>query len=137
MPANNTTYLITAARRRHEFTRAKTIKTLRELDQAGTPITFELIARTAAVSRSWLYTQPDIRTEIQRLRATTRRAPSSPVPDAQRSSDASLLRRLETANQRNRHLTEENQRLRRQLAETLGHLRTTRQPHPSITIPPP
>ena len=73
MPADNTVHLITAAHHRHELTRAKAIRALRELDQAGTPITFELVARTADVSRSWLYSQPDIRDQIQRLRCPASR----------------------------------------------------------------
>ncbi|WP_372412276.1 DUF6262 family protein [Streptomyces luteireticuli] len=67
MRADNSAHLALSARQRHELTRAKTIKTLRELDTAGTPVTFEAVARTAQVSRSWLYTQPDIRAEIERL----------------------------------------------------------------------
>jgi hypothetical protein len=125
MRPDNTQHLVTAAKRRHELTRAKAIRALRELDRAGTPVTFETLARTADVSRSWLYTQPDIRTEIQRLRDTTRRASSTPIPATQRASDSSLLRRLQTANERNRTLAEENQRLRRQLAQALGQRRTT------------
>jgi hypothetical protein len=125
MRPDNTQHLVTAAKRRHELTRAKAIRALRELDRAGTPVTFETLARTADVSRSWLYTQPDIRAEIQRLRDTTRRASSTPIPATQRASDSSLLRRLQTANERNRTLAEENQRLRRQLAQALGQRRTT------------
>jgi hypothetical protein len=45
------------------------------------------------------------------------------VPEHHRSSDASLLRRLEAANARNRQLTEDNQRLRRRLAQALGRFR--------------
>jgi hypothetical protein len=41
----------------------------------------------------------------------------------QRSSDASLLKRPEAAHQRNRRLYDENDELRRQLAEVLGRLR--------------
>jgi hypothetical protein len=123
MRPDNTQHLITAAKRRHELTRAKAIRALRELDRAGTPVTFETLARTAQVSRSWLYTQPDIHTEIRRLREATQRAPSPPVPTRQRASDASLLRRLQTANQRNHALAEENRRLRRQLAQALGQRR--------------
>jgi hypothetical protein len=47
MRANNTAAIITAAQRRHALTRAKAIQALRKLDHAGTPITFETIARTA------------------------------------------------------------------------------------------
>jgi hypothetical protein len=136
MPADNTAHLVTAARRRHELTRAKAIRALRELAQAGTPATFELVARTAEVSRSWLYSQPDIRAEIQQLRDMNRRAPSSPIPTVQRASEASLLQRLQATGKRNRELTEENRRLRRQLAEALGQLRTPGRPRSSITIGP-
>jgi Family of unknown function (DUF6262) len=78
MRADNTEQLITAARRRHEFTRSKTIRALRELDDSGTMITFETVARKAQVSRSWLYTQPDIRAEIERLRASAAGRPPPP-----------------------------------------------------------
>ena len=89
MRADNTANLITAASQRHELTRSKAIRAIRELDAAGTAVTFESVARAARVSRSWLYTQPDIRAEIQRLRDLGRRAPSTPVPAHHRSSDAS------------------------------------------------
>ncbi len=115
--------LVAAARRRRELTRAKAIRALRELDRAGTPVTFEAVARHAEVSRSWLYAQPDIRAEIQRLRHATHRAPSPSIPTSQRTSDASLLARLQSALERNQELAEENQRLRRQLAHALGDRR--------------
>jgi hypothetical protein len=98
MRADNTIHLITAAHRRHELTRAKAIRALRELDQAGNPVTFETIAREAEVSRSWLYTQPDIKDEIHRLRALGNRTPNQPTPTRQRATESSLLRRLEIAN---------------------------------------
>ena len=127
MRPDASTPLATAARQRHELTRSKTIQALRELDRAGTAVTFESVARHADVSRSWLYSQPDIRTEIERLRRATRRSPSSLIPATQRTSDASLLIRLESAQELNRTLTAENQRLRRQLAHALGDQRTS--PH--------
>ncbi|MFB6780960.1 DUF6262 family protein [Streptomyces sp. NPDC056352] len=124
MRADNTQHLITTAKHRHELTRAKTIRALRELDDVGTAVTFETVARKALVSRSWLYTQPDIRAEIGRLRGLDRQKAEPSIPSRQRSSDPSLRRRLESANSRNRELAEENTRLRRQLAEALGRLRT-------------
>jgi hypothetical protein len=123
MRADNTRHIITAARQRHELTRAKAIQALRTLDAQGAAVTFETVARAAAVSRSWLYAQPDIRAEIGRLRDAFRRAPATPVPARQRSSDASLLRRLEAATQRNRQLAQDNRRLREQLAQALGQQR--------------
>jgi len=122
MRADNTADLISAARRRRELTRAKAVQALRELDRAGAPVTFDAVARAAGISRSWLYGQTDLRAEIQRLRQATRRAQDPPIPTAQRS-DASLLARLRAATDRNRALSEENQRLRRQLAQALGEKR--------------
>jgi hypothetical protein len=125
MRADNTGPLISTAQRRHELTRAKAIQALRELDHAGTPVTFETVARASGVSRSWLYSQRDIRIEIERLRDATRRAPSPPIPTSQRASDDSLRHRLQEANTRNRRLAEENTRLRRQLAHALGDQRSS------------
>lgn len=121
------TPLAAAARQRHELTRSKAIQALREIDRDGAAVTFESVARHAGVSRSWLYSQPDIRTEVERLRRAACRSPSPPIPAAQRTSDASLRTRLESAQERNRTLTAENQRLRRQLAHALGDRRTS--PH--------
>ena len=123
MRADNTRHIIDAARQRRELTRAKAIQALRTLDAAGTPVTFGAIAQAAAVSRSWLYAQPDIRAEIERLRASRIPAVATALPARQRSSDASLLRRLEAANQRARRLAEENRELRDQLARVLGEQR--------------
>ncbi len=108
-----------AAARRHELTRAKAIQALRELDRAGTPVTFAAVATAAAISRSWLYTQPDISDQIRRLRTKT----DGTVPAGQRATDASLRARLATALDRNRQLADDNARLRRQLTRALGDQR--------------
>ena len=123
MRADNTAFLTASARHRHELTRAKAIRALRELDRAGTPVTFEHVARTAGISRSWLYTQDDIRAQIQQLRENSHRAPASAIPASQRATDASLTRRLSIAVGRARQLEQENSQLRRQLAEALGQIR--------------
>jgi len=123
MPPDNSAPLITAARKRSELTRSKAIHAIRELDHAGTPVTFEAVARAAGVSRSWLYAQADLRVEIEHLRNTTQRAPSPAIPSSQRASDASLLQRLAEATERNRRLSEDTARLRRQLERALGDQR--------------
>jgi hypothetical protein len=93
------------------------------MDDAGLPITLDALAREAGVSRSWLYTQPDLRAEIERLRDRPRPPAGRLVPDRQRSSDASLLRRVEVATHRIRELETANKRLRYALAEALGERR--------------
>jgi hypothetical protein len=134
MRSDNSIHLITAARRRHEHTRAKAIAAMHELDRAGTRITFEAVADAAGVSRSWLYSQTDIKDEIRRLRAQNQPLRATTTPARQRASDESLRQRLDIALRRNRELDDENQRLRRQLAHAVGQLRHT-PPHPAhVTI---
>ena len=116
-----------AAAQRHELTRAKAVQALRELDRAGAPVTFARVAREAGISRSWLYTQPDISSQIRRLREKTDGAGSaSAIPAGQRATGASLRARLAAALDRNRQLADENARIRRQLARALGDQRSAR-----------
>jgi hypothetical protein len=93
------------------------------MDNTGQPITIEAVARQAGVSRSWIYKQPDLRAEIARLRDRARPGTRPLVPDRQRASDASLLRRVELAARRIRELETDNKRLRQALAEALGERR--------------
>jgi Family of unknown function (DUF6262) len=126
MHPEQSTPLAAAAARRHELTRSKAIQALRELDRTGAAITFTTVAATAGISRSWLYTQPDIRSQIHRLRDTASQSPAQAIPSAQRAADASLRARLTAALHRNQQLADENARLRRQLAHALGDQRSSR-----------
>jgi hypothetical protein len=127
MSADNSRYLRAAARRRSKDTRQRAVKALRRLDATGAPIAFDTGAREAAVSRSWLYTQTDLRGEIERLRDRHRTGSPVPVvPQRQRATDASLLRRLEAATERIRRLEQDNRELRDTLAEALGQQRSAR-----------
>jgi len=130
MSADADTPLVAAAKRRHELTRAKAIQAIRELDRAGTAVTFTAVAGQARVSRSWLYSQPDICDQIRQLREATGRSTTAPIPASQRASGTSLLRRLETTHTENRRLSAECSqlqaeiaRLRRQIAHLLGEQR--------------
>ena len=90
-------------------------------------MTFAGVAQAAGISRSWLYTQPDIGSQIRRLRQETNAGGSGgAVPAGQRTTDASLRARLTTALDRNKQLADDNARLRRQLARALGDQRSAR-----------
>jgi hypothetical protein len=119
--------LAEAAARRHELVRARAVQALRELDRAGQPVTFARVAREAGISRSWLYTQPDISSHIRQLREKTDGAGSAgAVPAGQQATEASLRARLAAALDRNKHLADENARIRRQLARAFGDQRSAR-----------
>ena len=124
MRADNSHHIVTAARRRAAATRRRAIAAIRRMDNAGQPISFDAVAREGQISRSWLYNQPDLRAEIERLRAPRDPGPTGHrLPDRQRASDASQRRRLEVATERNRQLEAENRHLREALAVALGELR--------------
>jgi hypothetical protein len=125
-PADNTAHLRAAAARRSAEARHRAADALRRLDATGTPVSFTAVADEAGVSRSWLYRHPDIRAEIQRLRAATRQSALLAVPAAERTSDPSLRRRLETLLGDNRALRDENRQLREQIAALLGEQRAER-----------
>lgn len=126
MRADNSRHLLAAAQHRTEQTRRRAVTALRRLDTTGQPVTFDAVAREAGVSRSWLYAQTDLRSEIERLRARHQAQPPSPVPPRrQRASDSSLLRRLEAATDRIRRLEHDNHELRDALARALGEHRTS------------
>ncbi len=90
-------------------------------------MTFARVAREAGISRSWLYTQPDISSHIRQLRQKTDGAGSAgAIPAGQRATEASLRARLAATLDRNKQLADENTRLRRQLARALGDQRSAR-----------
>jgi hypothetical protein len=122
MRADNSRHVIAAARRRAEQTRGRAVAALRRMDATGQRISFDAVARQAGVSRSWLYTQDDLRAEVERLRQRHPAASPAP-PQRQRASDPSLLRRLEAATSRIRQLETDNRQLRDALARALGQRR--------------
>jgi HAMP domain-containing protein len=120
--------LVQAAKQRAQNTRMRAVGAIQDLDAAGTTISFNIVAATAGVSRSWLYRQPDIRNEINRLRST---GPNNErLPAAQRSSPESTRQRLDTALDEIQRLKTEVGTLRQQLARAYGQQRETAVLHP-------
>ncbi len=119
--ADNTHHLVRAAAARHDRSLSRVRAAIDALERGGDPLTFTAVARTAGVSRSWLYDQPDLRDAIIRLRRDRPTAP--PVPSAQRATPASLRQRLDDARADVARLRAENTVLRDQLARRLGEQR--------------
>jgi len=115
--------MVAAAMARHEETQRRTIETLRRMDELGEPVNFAAVARAADVSRAWLYREPAVRAEIDRLRTTQARSPQSRLPVAQRTSEPSLARRFDALRAELVTAREENRRLREALARRLGERR--------------
>lgn len=113
-----------AARTRHETTLRRAENALQRLVKRGDAITYRRLAEAAGVSRSWLYRQPALRQEIDRLRASTANRPGR-LPAAERATVDSLRQQLRTYREETTRLRSENQELRDQLARHLGAARAT------------
>ena len=105
--SDNSAALRAAAQRRSQLARQRTREAITWLVAENQVVSPTSVARRAGVSRQRLYTF-DEALEAIRLAASTQ--PTAAVPRDQRASVASLQHGLEV-------LTEDNRRLRRQVAE--------------------
>lgn len=122
MAADQASRLAEHARARHEQTLQRAQDALAALARHGEPVTIARLASQAGVSRAWIYTQPALREQVERMQ---RGHPPTPSPRqaGSRASDESLRRRLELAHQKITQLRAENRQLRRDLATAHGQLR--------------
>ncbi|QFZ18512.1 DUF6262 family protein [Saccharothrix syringae] len=123
--ADNTHHLAAATAKRSADARQRAEKALLELRISGRPVTVAALATAAEVSRSWLYTQPDL---LSGLRELTGRRP--PAPRSAATTERSLKVRLAaslSANEKLRArvqvLTEQNAAQQRQLEQVYAELR--------------
>lgn len=122
-PADNTRFLLKASKERHEQARRRAQDAITAAERRNKRPTVVGIAQSAAVSRSWLYTQPDLTAAIKQLQ---QRVPTGASPRPQAASEASLRRRLETAHERNRQLRDQVADLTHRLEAAHGELRRLR-----------
>jgi predicted RNase H-like nuclease (RuvC/YqgF family) len=120
---DNSHHLAQAAQAKHAAAIQRAQEALRQLDRTGQPISFAAVAQAASVSRSWLYRQPALRTQIERLRATQRPRSHRQVPAAQRATIDSLHHRIEALQEEASRLRQENRALRDERARKLGAAR--------------
>jgi hypothetical protein len=123
---DNSRFIIQAARNRRDEALRRAYEAIQLLDESGKPMTFSAVAEAASVSRSWLYRQPFIRAEIDRLQVAQARPAKPLVPSRERASTASQQRRIEALLDESKRLKEENQQLREQVARLLGERRQSR-----------
>ena len=96
--------------------------------------TITQIAAHVGVSRSWLYSQPELRDQLHRLTTTPDTGSSAPHP-TEHAPDASLRQRLTLAHECIRELDHQNRQLRNQIAHPHGQLAPTASPTPPSRTP--
>lgn len=122
MSDERTARLTANARARADQTLQRAQQALAAMATTTDPVTVAGLAHRAAVSRSWIYTQPELLERVEQLRAREPVHPNSSSANS-RASVESLRRRLELAHQRIAGLHGENQQLRHELAQLHGQLR--------------
>jgi hypothetical protein len=125
MPAEPVTPLAAAAARKHAAAVERAVGAVQAMNAAGEAITFQAVARTAGVSRQWLYEQPELRADIEQLRDRSTEGAGG-VPSSQRASEASLRQRNRGLLDENARLRSENAELKRELAVAYGQQRHSR-----------
>ncbi len=111
-----------AAQARHAATLRRAEAALRVLASRGEAVSLRGLATAAGVSRSWLYRQPELREDVERLRRCTP-AHRHSVPADQQATVESLRQQLHAYREEIRRLRVENQALNEQLARHLGAAR--------------
>ena len=119
MHADNSHHLTEAARRRHDQAHQRVIRALRAARTGDRPPSVSALAAAAGVSRSFIYSNPDL---IQALHELGPREPTRVDPRRQ-ASHQSLLARVAALNEKNKALRAENTDLRRRLEAAHGALR--------------
>ncbi|MFF5176964.1 DUF6262 family protein [Micromonospora sp. NPDC000316] len=122
-PADNTAALAEATRRRAEQARTRAEHALAIAARIGRPTSVAGLARTAGISRSWLYTQPDL---IAAIRLLQQRQPATNRTGPQPASVASMRHRLDTALARIKQLRADNAELTHRLETAHAEIRRLR-----------
>lgn len=109
-----------AARTQSATERAR--RALVELHERGEAISFAAVAARANVSRQFLYTQAELRAQIERLRNEPPPT-AAPPSSGERASNESVRTRLRATLDENKRLRDEIAELRDELALTHGRVR--------------
>lgn len=106
---------------------------IRRLIQRGDPITFQAVQREAGVSHAFLYNHPELRTRIEHLRGTRRKAHTDQPAESNSTLVITLTRQIAELKKQHRQQLKalrealerahgENLELRRELARRGIHL---------------
>ena len=83
-----------AAAAKSAAARARAEDGLRQMRRRGDPITFRGLAQTAGVSLDFLYRTPEIRTQVEQLRARQQSTPATHAPAPGPDQPGSVIRTL-------------------------------------------
>lgn len=118
----NTSGITESAKTRRDDTFRRCDQAIRKLLRERKAINFASVARESGCSLAWLYKESAVAERIRKLR--TEESPNRVViPRAEQASTASLRAQNVALRARNKTISEENERLNRQIAIAYGLLR--------------
>jgi Family of unknown function (DUF6262) len=89
--------LLEATRQRQQAARDRAERGIKELTRAGEPVNYRSVARRGAVSIDFLYSDPDLRARIARLRELNQPSPATASPDPHSTVVLTLTAQLREA----------------------------------------
>jgi hypothetical protein len=92
----NPSNLRRAAAAKSAAAKARAENGLRQMRRRGDPVTFRGLAQTAGVSLDFLYRTPEIRSQVEQLRARQRAMPAARKPAPGPDQPGSVIRTLTT-----------------------------------------
>lgn len=119
--AEPTTRLVELRRLDSQTKAARVMAALEAMAVSGTALSIAALARTAGVSRRFVYDHPELRAEAERRSAEIIERQSGAIIATARVSVASLRADLANTNATNHRLVTELASLRRRLGQILGH----------------
>jgi hypothetical protein len=128
MRPDNSRHLTAAAARRRTQCIARVDAVLDDLERGRGRVSVATVAAAAGVSRTFLYdpAQRDLLSRLRGIAAGRRHDGRVPIPTDQRISTASHEQVVRALRKRNQRLSQDNKRLRGELAIALGQLREIR-----------
>ncbi|MFE3000035.1 DUF6262 family protein [Nocardia sp. NPDC059246] len=125
--ADNTRFLLEATQRRSADARKRAEAAITTAARGHHRITVAGIAKTAGVSRSWIYTQSDL---VDAISALQQRNPTTGQKTPTSATVESLQTRLTAANERNKQLRQQVTQLTARLETAYGEIRALRNAQP-------
>ena len=132
MSDRQTAAVLGAATKRAADAETRVRKALCAIAASGERVNFVAVAAAARVSRQFLYSHPEVRAEIEQLRAQTLAVARLPARGS--AGDDSARHRLRAALDDNQRLRDENRLLKEELAVAHGELREARQSRARATV---
>ncbi|MBU3174702.1 DUF6262 family protein [Clostridium estertheticum] len=110
----NTEAIVNIAKKKSDEVRKKVEKTIQRLILEGVIVNFNVVKNEAGVSKSWLYSNEDIRQRIEEIRDKQNVSPKRSIGASRERSEASKDNIITALKERIKELDGENKKLRKE-----------------------